>query len=237
MCPGTFEYYCISVHDWTTLHHVIKSTPQFSSGCLLRFHSSHISPQFVSLRVQFCPFIALLSSRRCSSDRIPFFFSLVDETISGRALHRFTRLRDRRLSRRVRLGYSAVQSNTVDPRNYTKKEELFIRHVYRDRRPLRNPAGNTREADKLPLFQQLETPRTRGSPTPFAAIVLPSRCFRWLCPVPLCPIPRMAGPIDWDIGSSYEQLDTTSPNGTKDRESSWCSCFEAAAAEYRHFAA
>lgn len=72
-CLGTFEHYSTSVHDWTTLHHAIKSTPPFSSGCLLRFHSSHISPQFVSLRVQFCPFIALLSSRRCSSDRIPFF--------------------------------------------------------------------------------------------------------------------------------------------------------------------
>lgn len=60
-------------------------------------------------------------------------------------------------------GHFATRPNTVDPRNYTKKEELFIRHVYRDRRSLPNPAGNTAEADKLPLFQQLETPPTRGS--------------------------------------------------------------------------
>lgn len=136
-----------------------KYYQQFDSAL---FITSSIVTNKVNLQAQLNPFTVQVSSRRYS-----FFFSSTRQ-LRAELCTDYPILREHRhLSGSAWLFRSAAQYQAGSLELYEEGGELFIKHVHQDRRSLPNPTGNTRvEADKLPLFQQLETPRIRGFPAP-----------------------------------------------------------------------
>lgn len=180
----------ITVHqiDRAAFHQVIKNLAPFLPSLL--DDASRVSQQSVS--PQFCN--SVLSLHRPFQDAtseavflLPFFFFLSSAKQFQQGLCADLRgFKYRSLSR------SAISQRSPILRGFP---ELYEEGgtIYQPRIPgtdvlSPNPAvsGVEGEADKLPLFQQLETPRTRADPR---GCIQPSsfRLFSSALPSPLCP--------------------------------------------------